>query len=141
MGCPRTAPVSRLPPMPRTLAAAVDSRTQGHGPLRVQCLLSGRKFSGELAAAGGAGATVASSGRHGPFTHCAYSVDAGAGRGGPLCSVRQGAGVCLFSAKRQRRFRGKPLPGALGAGGGGEPRGQGVVAHRAQGREHGLRAH
>ena len=104
MGCPRTAPVSRLPPMPRTLAVAVDSCTQGRGPLRIQCLLSGQKFSGELAAAGGAGATVASSGRHGPFTHCAYSVDTGAGRGEPLCSVQQGAGVCLFSGGRRGFF-------------------------------------
>lgn len=92
----------QLPPLPRGLAAAVDSYMQGCGPLRVQCLLSGRRFSAELAEAGGAGAgaSVASSDRYGPFTHCAYSVDAGAGPGGPLYSVQQGGGVCLFSGER-----------------------------------------
>lgn len=90
----------QLPPLPRRLATAVDSYMRGCGPLRVQCLLSGRRFSAELAEAGGAGASVASSDRHGPFTHCSYSVDAGASPGGPLYSVQQGGGVCLFSGER-----------------------------------------
>lgn len=91
----------QLPPLPRRLAAAVDSYMRGCGPLRVQCLLSGRGFSAGLAEA--AGASVESSDRYGPFTHCAYSVGAGPGGpgpGGPLYSVQQGGGVCLFSGER-----------------------------------------
>lgn len=100
MGGPRARPVSSLPRLPRALAAAVNSYMKERRPLRAQCLLSSREFSGAITAGSRAGAEVTTTSResHGPFTHCAYTM-AGGGAGGNLYSIQQGAGVCLFSGE------------------------------------------
>lgn len=105
MGCPRTGPVSRLPRLPRALAAAVNSHMKGCRQLKVQCLLSGREFSGALAAAGRAlaGVSIASREEHGPFSHCVYSAE-GVGPVGGIHSIQQGAGVCLLGGARGGLF-------------------------------------
>ena len=100
MGGPRARPVSSLPRLPRALAAAVNSCMKERRPLRAQCLLSSREFSGAIAAGSRAGAEVTTTSRtsHGPFTHCAYTM-AGGGAGGKIYSIQQGAGVCLFGGE------------------------------------------
>ena len=99
MGGPRTRPVSSLPRLPRALAAAVNSMKERR-PLRAQCLLSSREFSGAITAGSCAGAEVTTTSResHGPFAYCAYTM-AGGGAGGKLYSIQHGAGVCLFSGE------------------------------------------
>ena len=99
MGGPRARPVSSLPRLPRALAAAVNSMKERR-PLRAQCLLSSREFSGAITAGSCAGAEVTTTSResHGPFAYCAYTM-AGGGAGGKLYSIQHGAGVCLFSGE------------------------------------------
>lgn len=81
MGGLPTVPVPRPPRLPRKLARTVNSYMEECGQLKVQCLLSSREFSGAIAAAGHAGArvSIASGGEYGPFSHRAYSVEAGGG--------------------------------------------------------------
>ena len=103
MGGLPTAPVPRPPRLQRKLAKTVNSYMEERGQLKVQCLLSSREFSGAIAAAGHAGArvSIASGGEYGPFSHRAYSAEAGeGGGGGDLCSIQHGARVCLFSGER-----------------------------------------
>ena len=104
--CGPNAGHMRNPPrLARELAADVNSYMRNHGPLKVQCLLSDREFSGMVTGVGHAAARVSmiSRERHGPFTYCAYSMpDKGAD--GELYSLQQGVGVLLLSGERGRFF-------------------------------------
>ena len=97
--------MSSLSRLPRVLATAVNSYMRGCRSLKVQCLLSSKEFSSAITTERRAGARVSMTSResHGPFTHCAYSVE-GEGASGDLHSIQQGAGVCLFSGEGGRFF-------------------------------------
>ena len=119
MGGLPTVPVPRPPRLPRKLARTVNSYMEECGQLKAQRLPSSREFSGAIAAAGHAGArvSIASGGEYGPFSHRAYSVEAGGG--GDLYSIQHGAGVCLFSGERGgffgrvMRIVERPRPGVV----------------------------